>query len=198
MSVITYLSSRGLLGGCPVRVREPDARTTRSSPCCSRRGVHARRTRPAATRCWCTRERPAASSGAPGAVSTGGAGTGGGLGNQGAVFLSQNEKWLLAVNAGSDSISAFAVDRDGLRLTDVVPSGGVRPVSITEHHGIVYVLNAGSDTITGFTLDRDGRLAPLAALDARVGGVGTAPAQVGFSPDWRPARLSRQRPPTRS
>ena len=121
---------------------------------------------------------------APVAVATGGAGTGAGLGNQGAVFLTQNEKWLLAVNAGSDSISAFAVDRDGLRLTDVVASGGLRPVSITEHHGIVYVLNAGSDAITGFTLDRDGRLAPLAGSTRSLGGVGTAPAQVRLLPRW--------------
>ena len=119
---------------------------------------------------------------APVAVPTGGAGTGGGLGNQGAVFLTQNEKWLLAVNAGSDSISAFAVDHDGVRLTDVVASGGVRPVSITEHHGLVYVLNAGSDAIAGFTLDGEGHLAPLAGSARPLGDVGTAPAQVSFSP----------------
>ena len=119
---------------------------------------------------------------APIAVATGGAGTGAGLGNQGAVILTRNEKWLLAVNAGSSSIAAFAVDRDGLRLTDVVASGGLRPVSIAEHHGIVYVLNAGSDAITGFTLDRDGRLAPLAGSTRSLGGVDTAPAQVAFAP----------------
>ena len=119
---------------------------------------------------------------APVAVATGGTGTGGGLGNQGAVFLTQNEKWLLAVNAGSDSISAFALDKDGLRLTDVVASGGVRPVSITEHHGLVYVLNAGSDAIAGFTLDGEGHLAPIAGSTRALGDAGTAPAQVSFSP----------------
>ena len=120
---------------------------------------------------------------APVSVPTGGLGTGGGLGNQGAVFLTRNDKWLLAVNAGSHSISAFAVDHDGVRLTDVVPSGGLMPVSITEHHGIVYVLNAASDAITGFTLDKNGMLAPLAGSTRSLGGVGTAPAQVSFSPD---------------
>jgi 6-phosphogluconolactonase len=121
--------------------------------------------------------------GAPLAVPTGGTGTGGGLGNQGAVFLSRNAKRLLVVNAGSNTISAFAVARDGLRLTDVVPSGGVQPVSLTEHRGIVYVLNAGSDAITGFTLDHDGRLTPLAGSTRGLGDTGTAPAQVSFSPD---------------
>src|SRR5262249_16257162 len=37
---------------------------------------------------------------AAGAVKTGGTGTGSGLGSQGAVALSDNERWLLAVNAG--------------------------------------------------------------------------------------------------
>jgi 6-phosphogluconolactonase len=120
--------------------------------------------------------------GAPVAIGTGGNGTGGGLGNQGAVFLTQNEKWLLAVNAGSDSIAALAVDHGGVRLIDVVASGGVRPVSITEHHGVVYVLNAGSDAISGFTLGGDGQLAPLAGSTRSLGGVGMAAAQVSFSP----------------
>src|SRR5262245_9162606 len=52
-----------------------------------------------------------------GTVSTGGTGTGSGLGNQGAVVLAGH--WLLAVNAGSDDISVFRVDHDGLTLTDV-------------------------------------------------------------------------------
>ena len=68
-----------------------------------------------------------------GAVATGGTGTGAGLGNQGGVVLTGNEKWLLAVNAGSNSISVLQVRRRGLRLVDVEPSGGVRPISVTEH-----------------------------------------------------------------
>ncbi len=117
-----------------------------------------------------------------GAVSTGGSGTGGGLGNQGGLVLTGNEKWLLAVNAGSNSLSVLAVHRRGLRLVEVQPSGGIRPVSVTEHRGLVYVLNAGSDSITGFTLGRDGRLRPLDGSDRLLSGVGTDPAQVEFTP----------------
>lgn len=91
-------------------------------------------------------------------VGPGGLGTGGGLGNQGALTLTRSERWLLAVNAGSDTLSVFDVDRRGLQLTDVEPSGGDQPISVTEHRNIVYVLNAGSDSITGFRLGRDGRL----------------------------------------
>src|SRR5689334_10330944 len=48
---------------------------------------------------------------------TGGVGTGAGLGSQGAVVL--DDDVLFAVNAGSDSISEFAVKQDGLKLRSV-------------------------------------------------------------------------------
>lgn len=118
-----------------------------------------------------------------GAVSTGGSGTGTGLGNQGGLVLTGNEKWLLTVNAGSNSISVLEVRRRGLRLADVQPSGGIRPVSVTEHRGLVYVLNAGSDSVVGFTLGRDGRLRPLDGSERPLSGAATDPAQVAFTPD---------------
>jgi 6-phosphogluconolactonase len=117
-----------------------------------------------------------------GAVGTGGSGTGAGLGNQGGLVLSGNEKWLLVVNAGSDSISVLEVRRRGLRLVEVQPSGGIRPVSVTEHRGLVYVLNAGSDSIAGFVLGRDGRLRPLGGSARPLSGAATDPAQVEFTP----------------
>ena len=118
-----------------------------------------------------------------GAVSTGGTGTGAGLGNQGGLVLTGNEKWLLAVNAGSNSISVLQVRRRGLRLVEVQPSGGIRPVSVTEHRGLVFVLNAGSDSITAFALGRDGRLRPLDGSERPLSGAGTDPAQIAFTPD---------------
>jgi 6-phosphogluconolactonase (cycloisomerase 2 family) len=120
---------------------------------------------------------------AAGQVPTGGTGTGGGLGNQGGLTLTRSERWLLAVNAGSDSVSVFEVRHRGLRLRDVEPSGGTQPVSVTEHRGLVYVLNAASDSISGFVLDRHGRLQPLADSTRSLSGAGTGPAQISFSPD---------------
>ena len=114
---------------------------------------------------------------------TGGIGTGGGLGNQGALTLTDNERWLLAVNAGSNSVSVFSVRPRGLRLTDVEPSGGVLPVSVAVHGRLVYVLNAGSDSITGFRLGAAGELRPLAGSTRALSGSGTAPAQIAFRPD---------------
>jgi 6-phosphogluconolactonase len=118
-----------------------------------------------------------------GAVRTGGTGTGGGLGNQGGVTLSRNERWLLAVNAGSNSISVFQVHRHGLKLVERQSSGGTRPVSVTERRGLVYVLNHGNDTITGFRLRPNGTLTPIDDSTRSLSGAGTDPAQISFTRD---------------
>src|SRR5262245_51830928 len=55
--------------------------------------------------------------GDPTTFSTGGKGTGSGLGTQGAIVLSENSRWLFACNAGSDEISVFLVTPDGPVLT---------------------------------------------------------------------------------
>jgi len=62
---------------------------------------------------------------AAGTVATGGLGTGAGLGSQGAVVLSEDGAWLYAVNAGSNTISMFRVDR-GLTLGN---HGGATPIA---------------------------------------------------------------------
>lgn len=57
------------------------------------------------------------------------------------------------VNVGSDDLSVFRVVSGGLRLVDVVPSGGDEPYSVTVRGSLVYVLNnggAGVGNITGF------------------------------------------------
>lgn len=113
---------------------------------------------------------------------TGGTGTGGGLGNQGAVI--SHGKLLLAVNAGSDDISLFAVRPWGLKLLDTIPSGGVQPVSVTAHGRLVYVVNAGSDNIAGFWIGHD-RLYALPGSEHGLSGAGTAPAQIQFTPNGR-------------
>lgn len=116
-----------------------------------------------------------------GAYPTGGDGSGGGLGNQGGVVLDEEGRHLLAVNAGSDSISVFAVGPHGLRRTDVEPSGGVQPISIAVNGDLVYVLNAASGSIAGFELTFDGQLVPLAGSTRALTGAG--PAEIGLSPD---------------
>src|SRR5712692_1566627 len=118
-----------------------------------------------------------------GAFPTGGAGTGGGLGSQGSLVLDRNDQWLFAVNAGSNELSVFAVDKDGLALTDKQPTGGSTPVSVSAHRGVVYVLNAGSDNVSGFRVRHGGKLEPIAGSTRALSGSGSGAAQVQFSPD---------------
>jgi 6-phosphogluconolactonase (cycloisomerase 2 family) len=122
-----------------------------------------------------------------GTVATGGKGTGSGLGSQGALVLSRDNRWLFAVNAGSNDISVFEVRRGGLRLADRVASGGSQPISLTFSDDLLYVLNAGgSGNITGFALD-DGKLEPLDGstrlLSNHGKGAAPGPAQVQFNTD---------------
>ena len=121
-----------------------------------------------------------------GSYLTGGLGSGTGLGSQSAVILSHNNRWLFAVNAGSDQISAFAVSSKGLTLVDVVDSGGIHPVSLTTYKDWLYVLNAGeSGNISGFTIGRTGSLSPITGSTQPLsnGGAGAAPGvgQISFN-----------------
>jgi 6-phosphogluconolactonase len=117
-------------------------------------------------------------------LATQGQGTAGGLGNQGAVTLSRDGRYIFVINALSSSVSTFRIRRGGLTLESVVDSGGQRPVSVTEHQGAVYVLNAGgAGNVAGFR-NLSGTLKPLTnGVGALSASGGTGPAQVGFSPD---------------
>ena len=119
---------------------------------------------------------------AAGSYPTGGTGTGGGLGNQGALALDRSGRILVAVNAGSDEISSFLVQEDGsLKLASTVPSGGTRPVSVAIHGRLVYALNAGgSGNITGFQVSRDGELNVLDGSTRPLSSDAAGPAQVEF------------------
>ncbi len=135
-----------------------------------------------------------------GSFATGGSGSGGGLdplGSQDALRLSDDRRWLFAVNAGSDDVSVFRVTASGLEQVDRFPSGGSFPVSVTQRGDRLYVLNVGGDGhLAGFTLGSDGRPSPIpgSVLSLELGGgsppnsppnTGDAPSQVGFSPDGR-------------
>jgi 6-phosphogluconolactonase len=94
----------------------------------------------------------------------GGAGTGAGLASQGAVQIAGDGRYLLAVDAGSNQISVLRIRHDGrLRLVEVVSSGGLGPVSVAEHDGLVYVANSGNGgaNYTGFRLTPGGQLRRL-------------------------------------
>lgn len=116
-----------------------------------------------------------------GSFSTGGLGTGSGLGSQGAVVLANG--FLFAVNAGSNEVSVFTVESGGLTLTDNVSSGGTMPISLTAYNNLLYVLNAGGDgNITGFNISGSGELTPIPGSTQPLSGSGVGPAQIEFNP----------------
>jgi 6-phosphogluconolactonase len=117
-------------------------------------------------------------------VATGGLGANGLAGsNQGGIILSNNNRWIFVVNAGSNDISVLHVNSEGLQLTDRVASGGIMPVSVTVHDKIVYVLNAGNSetpgNIAGFSLN-DGKLSPIAGSIRPLSGPATV-AEISFN-----------------
>lgn len=122
-------------------------------------------------------------------VPTNGNGTGAGLGNQGALTLSDDGFFLFAVNAGSHSISSFRVRPNGLDLVDTEPSGGILPVSVTEDRGRLFVLNASDSSnpsnIQGFRVRPGGDLEPIANATQILSSetAGTGAAQIQFSDD---------------
>jgi 6-phosphogluconolactonase len=97
----------------------------------------------------------------------GGSGTGHPDASQGSLQLSDDGRYLLAVDAGSNQISVLRITPDGsLQNAEGSPvdSNGVDPVSIAVSHDLVYVANAGPDTnpgdtnYTGFRLNAGGHL----------------------------------------
>jgi 6-phosphogluconolactonase (cycloisomerase 2 family) len=120
--------------------------------------------------------------GSPTSYPTGGLGSGGGLGNQGGLFLDERSI-LFAVNAGSDEISAFRLTGTQLSHLGNVPSGGDQPISLEARGNLLYVLNDGIEpNVHGFRMTDRGTLAPIAGSARRLSGAAVPDAaQVGFS-----------------
>ena len=119
-----------------------------------------------------------------GTYPSGGAGTGASLNSQGSIVVSDDQRFVLAVNAGSNSISSFRIRHDGLELIDTESSGGVMPTSLAVRDGLVFVLNAGvPNNISAFHLRGDGRLERIQEFTRPLSAAFTSPAQVAFSDD---------------
>jgi 6-phosphogluconolactonase len=142
-------------------------------------------------------------------VSTGGLGSGPGelpapfplgipagnpLTTQDNLVLTENGRFLLTVNAGSNDISVLAVTNDGLELVEKAPSGGDVPVSIAQHGNLVYVINEGElsadelgkvPSMTGYFIDQNGHLTPIPNSFRITGRPDAQPGDILFSPDGR-------------
>jgi 6-phosphogluconolactonase (cycloisomerase 2 family) len=110
--------------------------------------------------------------------------------SQGSLSYDPRHSLLYAVNAGSDTISVFAVRGDRLALRQALGSGGAFPVSVAVHGDLVYMLNAlNGGSVQGYRV--------LGAFLARIPGshralgldpnatpqFTTTPGQVAFTPD---------------
>jgi DNA-binding beta-propeller fold protein YncE len=112
------------------------------------------------------------------------------LASEGSLTYDAASHLLFAVNAGSDTLTVFAVDGDRLTRVQVIGSGGSFPVSVTADGGRVFVLNArDGGSVQGFRIS-GGRLARIAAWHRGLGLDPTktpeftsTPGQIGFTPD---------------
>lgn len=114
-----------------------------------------------------------------GSAATGGTGKGSGLGSQWALVLTNDQRWLLALNAGSNDVTVFSVTPEGLQWRSKTPSAGIMPISVAIHDRLVYVLNAGTPNVSGFRLSSDGTLTPISGSTQLLSGA-TGPAEVAF------------------
>lgn len=114
------------------------------------------------------------------------------LASQGSLVYDRGSHLLLAVNAGSGTVTSFRVE--GQRLTDrrVVRSGGDFPSSVTVSGDLAYVMNAGgAGSVQGFRITANG-LRPLSGSHRSLGLkndkvplFSSSPGQVAFTPDGR-------------
>ena len=112
------------------------------------------------------------------------------LASQGSLVTADHGRILLAVNAGSDTVSLFRISGDHLKLRQVISSGGSFPASIAVHGDLVYVMNAGdAGALQGYRLAGE-KLHPIQGSSRSLGlsnvtppNFLTSPGQVGFNPD---------------
>ena len=110
-----------------------------------------------------------------------------------AIEKTEDNRFVLAVNAGSKTVSSFRVEPDRtLSLVDIGFTRGVGPNSIAISGSLVYVSNiaqlggsfAGEPdqegSIVGFTLDADGM---LQSIPGSLTNLDNRPSAVRFSPD---------------
>lgn len=104
--------------------------------------------------------------------------------------LGYDQGLLVAVNAGSNTITTFAVAGDRLVRLQILPSGGAFPVSVAMHGNRVFVLDArGGGAIQGYLRIGD-RLLPVPSWHRSLGldphqtpEFTSTPGQIGFTPD---------------
>ncbi|WP_406004807.1 lactonase family protein [Streptomyces sp. NBC_00637] len=112
------------------------------------------------------------------------------LASQGSLVYDDASGTLLAVNAGSDTVTSFKVRGRTLMDPHVTHSGGKFPASIAVSGNIAYVMNAGGEgSVQGFEITGAG-LTPLEGTHRSLGLenedvplFSSSPGEVEFTPD---------------
>ncbi|MCA1583956.1 MAG: lactonase family protein [Acidobacteria bacterium] len=119
-------------------------------------------------------------------VRTRGLGIGVDTDTQGPLRLSSDNRFLYAVNPGSDNVTVFEVNRTRLRFLQIVDAGD-QPLSLTISGDLLYVLNGSvaGNGIRGFRIAPDGLLTELPDSFRALSSPIAVPGEVRFSPDGR-------------
>jgi 6-phosphogluconolactonase (cycloisomerase 2 family) len=103
------------------------------------------------------------------------------LDTSGEVLVTPSGRLVFAVNAGSNTITAFRETPRGMKRVDRVDSGGTFPESLTVYRHKLYVLNENSASIAGFRFSSSGKMKPIAgSIQSLSAGSETLPRQIGF------------------
>ncbi|MDX3311272.1 beta-propeller fold lactonase family protein [Streptomyces sp. ME08-AFT2] len=114
------------------------------------------------------------------------------LASQGSLVYDRGSHLLLAVNAGSGTVTSFRVEGQKLTNRRVVRSGGDFPSSVAVSGNLAYVMNAGgAGSVQGFRITAGG-LVPLSGSyrslglrNDKVPLFSSSPGQVAFTPGGR-------------
>jgi len=119
-------------------------------------------------------------------VRTRGLGIGVDTDTQGPLRLSNDNRFLYAVNPGSDNITVFEVNGTRLRFLQIMDAGD-QPLSLTISGNLLYVLNGSvaGNGIRGFRISHDGTLTQLPDSFRALSSPIAVPGEVRFSPDGR-------------
>lgn len=139
------------------------------------------------------------------------------LASQDPLIVSKDQRFVFAVNAGSESISSFSINEDftltpvSLNVSTSGSSGAQNPVSLTIFENILYVANAGNfvdengveldtlpqdrnrvnSSIIAFTVGDDGSLTPLEGSE--IPGIAANVGSIEFSTDGGSLSITERR-----
>ncbi|MGW7041136.1 lactonase family protein [Streptomyces avermitilis] len=114
------------------------------------------------------------------------------LASQGSLVYDKHSGRLLALNAGSGTLTSYAVHGQKLTGRQTVSTGGDFPVGIAVSGDLAYVMNAGgAGSVQGFRITAkglrplSGSMRTLGLKNEKVPLFSSSPGQAAFTPDGR-------------